>query len=84
MNKQLDKDWKAIITENSSTIAKLNKRLTEMEEREKQIIRNQVFTQNFIKQALPGKIIAMMAWPQLITALLGVLITFTILRIKHE
>ncbi len=34
----------------------------------------------FIKQALPAKIISMMTWPQLITALIGGLITFIILK----
>lgn len=38
----------------------------------------------FIRQNLPGKIIAMMTWPQLITSLSGSLIAFTILKIKHE
>ena len=34
----------------------------------------------FIKQALPVKIISMMTWPQLTTALIGGLITFIILK----
>ncbi len=38
----------------------------------------------FIKKSLPAPIIAMMAWPQLITALLGSIIAFIILKsIKH-
>ncbi|MBU2545416.1 iron hydrogenase [Patescibacteria group bacterium] len=36
----------------------------------------------FIKQNLPEKIIMMMAWPQLITALMGGLITFIILKVS--
>ena len=38
----------------------------------------------FIQKTLPAKIVVMMAWPQLITALSGALIAFIILRIKHE
>jgi len=39
----------------------------------------------FIKTALPKPIIAMMAWPQLITALIGGIIAYLLLKItKHE
>jgi hypothetical protein len=38
----------------------------------------------FIKQSLPEKIVSMMTWPQLITALSGALIAFIVLKIKYE
>ncbi len=38
----------------------------------------------FIQKSLPAKIVVMMTWPQLTTALIGSVIVFTILKIKNE